>query len=397
MSEQARGAPTSYGWRIGSIAGAPVYLGKSWPVIAAAVVFIFAPQVAAVRPDQGMAYAYGVAALYALLLLISVLVHEAAHALVAQQAGYEVNRIVVHLLGGHTIYDSGGTRPGASALVAASGPVSNLVLAGLAYGLALVSPWQTMTLLLGAATFANLFVAVFNLLPGLPLDGGHLVESAVWGLTGSRGKGLVVAGWCGRLVTAVVLYWFLVRPLVQGEGLDPYTLIWVVMVGAFLWFGASRAISVGAMRARLEPLRAADLMRPVRLVDETGSVALALVGPAATLLVIGQDRRPKGIVDPDSVAAIPVSDRLATPVTAVTTRMPDPWVVWADPDGGVMEVVQAMQSGGASVVVVLGPEGEPVGCIHRADLDDAIGRAVGQAARPSAGAPQPTTHQEQEQ
>ena len=137
MSEQARGAPTSYGWRIGSIAGAPVYLGKSWPVIAAAVVFIFAPQVAAVRPDQGMAYAYGVAALYALLLLISVLVHEAAHALVAQQAGYEVNRIVVHLLGGHTIYDSGGTRPGASALVAASGPVSNLVLAGLAYGLAL--------------------------------------------------------------------------------------------------------------------------------------------------------------------------------------------------------------------------------------------------------------------
>lgn len=395
MSKQAREAAPSYGWRIGSIAGAPVYLGKSWPVIAAAVVFIFAPQVAAVRPDQGLAYAYGVAGLYALLLLVSVLVHEAAHALVAQQAGYEVNRIVVHLLGGHTIYDSGGTRPGASALVAASGPISNLVLAGLAYGLAQVSPWLTMTLLLGAATFANLFVAVFNLLPGLPLDGGHLVESAVWGLTGSRGKGLVVAGWCGRFVTAFVVYWFFVRPMMHGEEFDPYTVVWVVMVGAFLWFGASRAITVGALRSRIEPLRADYLMRPVRLVDESGSVALALVGVDATLVVIGADRRPRGIVDLDSVAAIPVADRLATPVAAVTSRMPDPWVVWADPNGGVLDVVQAMQSGGAAVVVVLGADGEPMGCIHRADLDAAIGRAVGQGSeRAAAGPPQPTQQQE---
>src|SRR5665811_1156210 len=191
------------GWRLATIGGVPVYIGSSWPIIAVIIVATFGPQIADRRPYLGPG-AYAVAAAYAVLLLISVLAHEAAHAVVATRSGYRVNRVVADLWGGHTAYDSSTARPGASALVAVAGPAANALLAFIGWLAAPHIEGDITSLLVGAIWFTNAFVAGFNMLPGLPLDGGFLVDSLVWRITGKRESGLIAAGWCGRVVTVLV-------------------------------------------------------------------------------------------------------------------------------------------------------------------------------------------------
>ena len=99
------------GVRVGSIAGVPVYIGRGWALIALVLVALIGPSTAAQRPDLGL-LAYGVGVLYALLLLVAILVHEAAHAIAARSFGLPVLRIVADLWGGHTAFESGRSTPG---------------------------------------------------------------------------------------------------------------------------------------------------------------------------------------------------------------------------------------------------------------------------------------------
>ena len=83
----------------------------------------------------------------------------------------------------------------------------------------------------------------------MPLDGGQVVESLVWKATGDRNKGAVVAGWCGRVLTVLLVLWFFVRPLAQGESIG-FSTIWVLVIGSVLWTGASRVDPARAGRCR---------------------------------------------------------------------------------------------------------------------------------------------------
>src|SRR6478609_5948798 len=127
------GTTASYGWRLGAVGGIPVYLGRSWPVIALVVVVTFAPNVQSPSGEYGGVFGYAVGIAYAVLLLLSVLAHEAGHAVVARRFGFRVDRVVADLWGGHTVYDSSTSRPGTSAAISVSGPIANLAVAGIGY------------------------------------------------------------------------------------------------------------------------------------------------------------------------------------------------------------------------------------------------------------------------
>ena len=132
------------------------------------------PERVDVDGEYGGVFGYAVAVAYAVLLLLSVLAHEAGHALVARRFGFRVDRVVADLWGGHTVYDSSTSRAGTSAVISVSGPLANLALAGIGYALMqALDPDGVVGLLLFAVTLTNAFVGVFNLLPGLPLDGGY--------------------------------------------------------------------------------------------------------------------------------------------------------------------------------------------------------------------------------
>ncbi|HEY8823189.1 MAG TPA: site-2 protease family protein [Dermatophilaceae bacterium] len=366
------------GLRLATIGGVPVYIGRSWAFIAVIIVVMYGPQIASNRPDLGLG-AYLVAMAYAGLLLLSVLAHEAAHAVVATRSGYRVNRVVADLWGGHTAYDSSTARPGASALVAIAGPGANAVLA-LAGWLALPHiSGDIAYLLVNAMLFTNAFVAAFNLLPGLPLDGGFLVDSLVWRITGKRESGLIAAGWCGRVVTILVVLIFVGRPLLNGQPPDLFNLVWAFFIGAFLWVGATNAIRSGRGSRLLAGIRIDSVWRRAASLPPRASAAqaleLRLSGPGGTAVVVEDDlRNPIGLLDDDALRAIPEQSRASVSVTSLMLRQPDGWVVEATPDQSIATVVGAMQRLGIGAVPVRGPGGRIEGIVLAGDLEAALSR-----------------------
>src|SRR5699024_6941088 len=101
-----------------------------------------------------------------------------------------------------------------------------------------------LLLLTYAFAWANTFVAVFNLVPGLPLDGGFLLEALVWKVSGSRHLGTMVAGWAGRVLVVLVVIYALF-PVLQGERISLTRVLWALVIGGFLWQGASQAVRIG--------------------------------------------------------------------------------------------------------------------------------------------------------
>lgn len=361
-------ARRSHGWRVGRLAGVPVYLGASWVLVAVVLLVLFGPVVRRLVPELG-AGSYAVAFAFALLLLFSVFVHEAAHALVGKACGYRVNRIVADFWGGHTAYDSADSTPGRSALVAVVGPLANAVLAGLGWLVTQTLEPGVPWLLAAGFTYANAFVAAFNLLPGLPLDGGFLVDSLVWKLSGSRGLGTLVAGWCGRLVVLVGLWWAVGIPVLRGQQIEMSRVLWLLLIGGFLWFGASDAIRVGKARRGMEGTLVRDVCRPAVLVAADIPVsALPPAHPNTDTVAVDATGTPVGIVDFGAVEQVPAGARGATPIDAVLRRQPAGWVVTADPDDPVTPVVIAMQTVGTPLVAVRDRAGRVLGLIHgRAD------------------------------
>lgn len=306
---------------LGRIAGVPVILAYSWFIIAAFTVIVYGPVLAQRNPALGIS-AYYVAFAYALLLLISVLVHELAHALTARIYGWPTQKIVLNLWGGHTQFENFTATPARSVIVALAGPAANLVLAGGAWAiLSGASMGSVAELLTNIFMWANFVIGIFNVLPGLPLDGGRIVESAVWKVTGSQAKGTVAAGWAGRIIVVALGYWFVARPLLAGETPDFSLLMITILVGGFLWMGASASIQQGNLRGRMHLVSAAALAAPAVGIPATATVAdvrrLSAEGLQA-VVVCGPEGRPQGVVDAAAILAVPDSAAGSTPASAVS-------------------------------------------------------------------------------
>ena len=306
---------------LGRIAGIPVFLAYSWFIIAAFTVIAYGPVLQSNNPRLGVT-AFFVAFAYALLLLISVLAHELAHALTAKLFHWPTEKIVLNLWGGHTQFESFTASPGRSVLVAMAGPAANFALAGagwlpLAYG----NLTGVADILANIFVWANLLIGIFNVLPGLPLDGGRLVESAVWKVTGNQEKGTIAAGWAGRIIVIGLALWFIILPLISGARPDiSFTLI-TALVGSFLWMGASASIQQARLRGRLHLVDAAALAEPALGLPETATVADFLDrAPAGkpTVVLCDRDGRPVGIVDAAAAATVPAALAAATALTAVS-------------------------------------------------------------------------------
>lgn len=330
----------------------------SWLLAAVVLTILFAPTVRFWAPAMGTPGVLVVSFVFVLLLFGSVFCHEVAHALVARSRGHRVDELALTLWGGHTAYSGGAHRPGDTALVAVVGPLTNLALA-LAFwvGFQAQTVESVPALLLYAGAFSNAFVGAFNLLPGLPLDGGQVLEAAVWKATGSRARGTVVAGWVGRVVGVGVVAGALLWPLADGRQPSWVTVMWAALIGAFLWSGATEAMRTGRRREALAGLTVRSLATPAVLVTQ-GS-AVADVGRAAegrgesVVVVVDRSHAPVGWVDPRAVAAVPADQIAATTVDAVVVPFPAGSAVPADASGPELLQHLAGTSGGSRLVPVV--------------------------------------------
>ncbi|GGE62605.1 site-2 protease family protein [Nesterenkonia cremea] len=241
------------GFTLVRVAGIPIRFQYSWFLVTAVIVVIFGPQVSRIFPEIGLG-AYAVALGYALLLMVSVLAHELAHALSAKVFGWPSTEIELNLWGGHTQFIAHDATPGKSLAVSLAGPASNLVIAGVGwYLIQTLEPSGVTGLLADVTVLVNFLVGLFNLLPGNPLDGGRLVESVVWQITGDQDRGMLAAGWAGRLVVGLVVGFVMWQVLVAGPNTNMVLVVVATMICFFLWQGAGESIRIA--RARLQRQR----------------------------------------------------------------------------------------------------------------------------------------------
>lgn len=242
------------GLRLGAVGGVPVYLARSWPIVTALIVIFAGLKVASRHPFLSLPAAFLVALAFTAVLLVSLLVHEAAHAAVALRLGCRVPSVVVHLGGRHSEYDSSIARPMNMALLAISGPAANAFLAvfGL-MALRVIPHGGVASLLVGVTIFINVVLVGFHLAPGLPMDGGLLVQSVVWQITGRRERALLAVGLWGRVLSVLVLLWFAGQALIDPGSMNLAILVWAFFMAVHLWMGATKAIRKGRMDPPAEP------------------------------------------------------------------------------------------------------------------------------------------------
>ncbi|SCF23310.1 Zn-dependent protease (includes SpoIVFB) [Micromonospora viridifaciens] len=307
---------------------------------------------------------------FVLSLLGSVLLHELGHALTARRFGIGVRGITLELLGGYTEMDRDAPSPRVDLLVSLAGPAVSALLAAAAVAATVALPAGTLAHQLAFQLAAsNVVVAVFNSLPGLPLDGGRALRAAVWALTRDRHRGTEVAGWVGRAVAVATVA--LVLLLTLGRAVAPVALPLMLLVAVTLWRGAGQSIRMARIGRRLPLVDLARLARPMFGVPSGTPLAEAqrrraeTATPDAALAVVDAAGRPVALVDPARAAAVPPQRRPWVAVDAVCRGLDTLPALPVGADGDrVLETVRTHP--GAQYVVTAGED--VVGVLHIADL-----------------------------
>ena len=363
--------------RIGRPFGVPVYVTPTWFLVAGLIAIVFAPGVEQSVPGIGP-WKYAVSLGYAVLLYGSVLIHELAHTVVALRGGLPVRRISLYFLGGVSEIEKPSTSPRQEAWIAGAGPLVSVLLGVLAYGVARTLEQGTVGLLLAEALmFSNILVGVFNMLPGLPLDGGRVLSAAVWKVTGRRQTGAIAAAWVGRGVAVLVLFLPATLGVVRGREPDLIDLIWGGLLASFIWLGATQALQVATLQQRIPGLSARALTRRAIPVAADLPVAEAMRRAAAAgarnLVVIGGDGTPMALVNGAAADAIPESRRPWVPVSDVARRIHPEMIVSADLAG--QDLVEAISRLPSSEYLVVEASGEVFGVLAAVDVERAVATA----------------------
>ncbi|WP_233510222.1 site-2 protease family protein [Actinomadura craniellae] len=359
------------GLLVGRPFGIPVYVSPSWFLVAFLITVLFEYQV---RDVASAPFSHLIAFAYAVLLYASVFVHELSHAVTARAMGLPVRAVTLHILGGDTAIERESPTPGRDFLIAFAGPVVNLVLAAIGLLVHLLVPLPPVArLLVDALTIANLLVGLFNLLPGLPLDGGRLVRAAVWKITGRARDGTIVAGWVGRGVALLTLAGgaLLASQRTTGGGYGWLALLWSALIASFIWVGASSAIQNERLRERIPLLNARRLARRATLVPGDTPLAEAIrraqADGSGALVIADHDGTPTALVSEQAVHAVPEQRRPWT-LTSEISRSLTPGLT-LDADLAGEDLLQAVQQVQATEYLLVEPDGRIYGVLSLGDLD----------------------------
>jgi Zn-dependent protease/CBS domain-containing protein len=369
---RARRAPGTL--KIGQIGGIDVLVRASWLLVALLISVSLAPTLDQVQPGLGgWKYVAGVA--FAVLLYLTVLLHEASHALMARHYGLPVSSITLHFLGGVTEIDGEPSTPGQEFGVSVVGPVTSIVVGLVFLPLALVSPHDTLIgLALGMLATTNLIIGVLNLVPGIPLDGGRVLRSAVWRVTGNPHRGTLVAGWGGRVCAVGALLLPIVSQSLGWIRFGPSDFLVAFVIAAFLWTGASQAILSARVRSKLPALQARGLARRSLTLSQDVPVAevvrRAQEHQAGGVVLVDSAGLPTAVVNEAAVLATPKDRWPWLPASQVARALEPGLTLSADISGEPL--IRAMQDAPASEYVLLEPDGSVYGVLATDDVDRAF-------------------------
>ncbi|MFD5913826.1 site-2 protease family protein [Streptomyces massasporeus] len=371
--------------------GVPVYVAPSWFLVAALITWVFGGQLERVLPELGAAR-YLVSLFFAVAFYASVLVHELAHTVAALRFKLPVRRIQLQFFGGVSEIEKEAETPGREFVLAFVGPLLSLVLAGVFYAaVQTVEPGTVPGVLLAGLMISNLIVAAFNLLPGLPLDGGRMLRAVVWKITGKPMKGTIAAAWVGRALAVSVLIGLplltqsgaLGTDAVDNVGMDTVLdALLAAILAAIIWTGAGNSLRMARLREHLPELRARALTRRAVPVESDTPLSEALrranAAGARALVVVDPDGKPLSLVREAAIVGVPEHRRPWVAVSGLAQDLTDGMRVSAELSGE--ELLDALRATPATEYLVVEETGEIYGVLSAADVERAFVKAM---ARPS--------------
>jgi Zn-dependent protease/CBS domain-containing protein len=310
---------------LGRIFGIEVGLHYSWFLIALLIVFSLGGYFRSVNPGWSDAVVWSLAALTGLLFFVSVILHELSHSLMAKARNLPVRSITLFALGGVSQIEKSANTAKTEFLVAIVGPLTSLVVGGASLLLAWAAGWQlagsepspvvTMLVWLG---YINVALAVFNMIPGFPLDGGRVLRALLWWKSGDGDAATRWAARTGQVVGGLFIAWGLGTFLMRAN----YGGLWIALIGWFLMQVAAQSYAEVDLRRLLHGVRVADVMaRDCPAVDANSSVE-SFIGETVLhterrCFVVEMNGEPVGLLGAGDVGAIEPAKRPFTTLDQV--------------------------------------------------------------------------------
>ena len=361
------------GFRIASIGGIAIEVHPSWLLILGIVTYLLA---SGLFPDtyEGWSTAtyWLVGAAAAILLFVTVLLHELAHAVVAIRRGLPVPRITLFIFGGVSHLSRQPRTAGEEFFIAAAGPATSLALALAIFGASILvrGSSEQLEAMFSYLAFANILLAVFNILPGFPLDGGRVLRSIAWKRTRSFRKATRFAAGTGEIFGWAVIATGAVF-LFMGQWVPG---IWAIMIGWFLLSAARGEANGVRMDTMLSRLKARELMHRTFIEVTPGTPIQAVVdehmiGKGERSVVVANDDYVVGILTVSDLARVPRSEWGSTPAQRIMTPRSD--VVTINADAPATDVMPLLAQRRLNQLPVI-DEGRMIGIITRREFLDRL-------------------------
>jgi Zn-dependent protease/predicted transcriptional regulator len=376
-------------FRLGRLAG--IDIGVNWSVL---IIFallawsLSASRFPTVYPGNPV-WAYVAAGLCAaVVFLFGLLAHELAHAIVARRNGVAVEGITLWMFGGVARLRGEAPSPGAELRIAGVGPLVSLLL-GIVFGavtfaLAAAGHHGLVLGTLGWLAGINVVLAVFNVLPAAPLDGGRLLRAALWKWRGDRTWAAVASARAGRVLGLVLIFlglWqFLTGATIGG--------LWLALIGWFLLGAAAGEEQHARVGGALHGLRVADIMsaQPETVPADLTVAELVdrhLWSSRHSAFPLVDQGRPVGLVTLNRIRSVPLERRAVTAVRDVSCG-PDELTV-VSPNEPVTDLLDKLSGCADGRALVVGDDGLLVGIVSPSDVSRAVQRASLRSPRQAAG------------
>jgi Zn-dependent protease len=372
--------------RLFRVSGIPIEIDASWLVIFTLVVYTLAdsffPEAV---PGISGAESWLLGIVSALLLFSSLLCHELSHSIVAQRAGIPIRRIVLFLFGGVAEMTTEPPSAFAEFKMAAAGPLCSLLLAGI-FGL---SAWQ-LNRMGGHPCLLSVFIylamvngvlALLNLLPGFPLDGGRILRSLLWRITGNLARASYLASLGGKGIAALLMLAGILRLLPRGTlgffpeyGGNYLGGIWLMLIAFFLWDAARTGYANSLIRSSLERVSVMNILHS-NLIPVTADTSMAellqnyfLIYHTEVFPVLSQGSF-MGFVTMEDFSRIPRDKWLSTPIGELV-RTDSPGLLVGEGDD-LMKALEIMLQANRTYLPVY-RENCLLGVIYRRDINRLI-------------------------
>lgn len=344
------------GFRVGSIFGFEIRIDLSWLLIVFLVLWTLSVGLfPANYPGLSNATYFGMGLVATLLFFASLLAHELSHSFVARSKGIPVEGITLFIFGGVSRTRMEAENPGDEFQIAIIGPLTSVLLAaffGLIWFVGKNAGWSVVVT--GVASYLasiNLILAIFNMLPGFPLDGGRVFRSIIWKYTGNKKKATQIASSGGKWLAYLLIalgFWELFGSALLGG-------LWLILIGWFLYNAAEASYEEILVRTTLEGVKAREIMTPY---PETVNADLTLQDLVDKYFLsrryqsfpVTQDSHPIGIITLNQVKDVPREEWVYR--TVKDTMISTDQGITARPEEEMSHVLEKMQESGVRRVLV---------------------------------------------